>query len=262
MSGVAPSLSSAFVPAESARADLAGHGEHLAPLLECEVGGDQRAAPLACLDDDGRAAEAGDDPVAGREPPRRGLDARRVLGDDQPGRDDPAREVGVRGRVVAVDAAAEHGDGRAAGFECAAVRFGVDPARHAGDDDETRARELAAERARDRRAVAGAGAGADDRDRRTGEQCELALAAEEEPRRRIVDRAQQRRELRRRARQEAEAARGEPLLVGARVEAPQVRRPAPVERRLQQMRPRLGREDGERSSQCPAPHRQSRCLRS
>src|SRR3954451_18949768 len=43
-------------------ADLARYREHLAALFEREVGGDQRPAPLARLDDDGRAAEPGDDP--------------------------------------------------------------------------------------------------------------------------------------------------------------------------------------------------------
>ena len=136
VSGDAPSLSSAFVPAESARRDLAGHREHLASLLEREVGGDQRAAPLARLDDDRRRAEPGDDAVARRKAPRRGLDAGRVLGDDEPASRDAPRELGVRGRIVAVDAAAEHGDRRAARVERAAVRLGVDAAREAADDDE------------------------------------------------------------------------------------------------------------------------------
>ena len=51
---------------------------------------------------------------------------------------DPSRELRMRGRVVAVDAAAEHGDRRAAGFERSAVSLAVDPARHAAHDDETR----------------------------------------------------------------------------------------------------------------------------
>ena len=148
VSGAAPSLSSAFVPADSERRDLARHREHLAPLLEREIGGDQRAAALARLDDDGRRAQPGDDAVARRESPRRGLDAGRVLRDDEPGLGDASRELGVRGRVVAVDAAAEHGDGRAARLERAAMRLGVDPAREAADDDEPRTRELAGERLR------------------------------------------------------------------------------------------------------------------
>ena len=62
---------------------------------------------------------------------------------------DPPRELGVRGRVVAVDPAAEDGDGSSAGLERAAMRLAVDPARHPAHDDETGGRELARERARD-----------------------------------------------------------------------------------------------------------------
>ena len=83
---------------------------------------------------------------------------------------DPPRELGVRGRIVAVDPAAEHGDGRASGLERAAVRLAVDPAREAADDDEAGGRELAAEAARDLRAVRRARARADDRDGRPREQ--------------------------------------------------------------------------------------------
>ena len=103
-----------------------GHGEHLAPLLEREIGRDQRAAALARLDDDRRRAEPGDDAVARREPPGRGLDAGRVLRDDEARVGDAARELGVRGRIVAVDAAAEDGDGRPARLERPAMRLGVD----------------------------------------------------------------------------------------------------------------------------------------
>ena len=73
--------------------DLARNGEHLAPLLEREIGGDQRAAALARLDDDRRGAEPRDDPVPRREPPGRRLDAGRVLRDDEPGRANPRGEL-------------------------------------------------------------------------------------------------------------------------------------------------------------------------
>ena len=84
-----------------------------------------------------RLAEPGDDPVPRGEAPRRGLDARLVLGDDEAALADPSRELRVRRRVVAVDAAAEHGDGHAARLERSAVRLAVDAARHPADDDET-----------------------------------------------------------------------------------------------------------------------------
>ena len=56
VSAVAPSRRSAFVPARERARDLARDGEHLSPLLEREVGRDQRAAPLPRLDDDRRGA--------------------------------------------------------------------------------------------------------------------------------------------------------------------------------------------------------------
>src|SRR5581483_305694 len=83
-------------------ADLAGHGEDLAALLEREIGRDQGTAPLARLHDDGRRAETRDDPVARRKPPRRRLDAGRVLRDEEPAARDVGGERAMGGRVVAV----------------------------------------------------------------------------------------------------------------------------------------------------------------
>ena len=139
-------------PVRERRGDLARHGEHLAALVEREVGRDQRAAALARLDDDRRAREAGDDPVSGRKPPRRRLDTRRVLGHDQPALGDLGREARVRARVVAVDAAAEHGDVVPPALERPTMRRAVDAAREARDDDDARGGELTAER-RSRRAA-------------------------------------------------------------------------------------------------------------
>ena len=78
-------------PGGERRRDLARDGEHLPSLLERKIGRDQRAASLARLDDDRRRREPGDDAVPRREAPGRRLDARRVLGDDEPALGDLAR---------------------------------------------------------------------------------------------------------------------------------------------------------------------------
>ena len=161
----------------------------------------------------------------------------------------------MRGRIVAVDAAAEHRDRRTTCVERAAVRLRVDAARHAGDDDEAGARELAAERPPDRRAVAGARPRSHDRHCGTREQLELRLAAHEETCRRIVNRLQQRREPVRGAGDEAIAARCELLLVSGGVESAQVRRPASPVRRPEQVRSGLRRENRE----CELRHAASSC---
>ncbi len=78
---------------------------------------------------------------------------------------DAPRELGVRGRVVAVD---RRSRARRPSRRRPRARRGglaVDPARQPADDDETGGRELASERARDRAAVRRAGPSADDRDR-------------------------------------------------------------------------------------------------
>jgi hypothetical protein len=51
-------------PAGEGARDLSGHRENVSSFFEREVGGDERAASLPRLDDDGRLAEARDDPVA------------------------------------------------------------------------------------------------------------------------------------------------------------------------------------------------------
>ena len=132
---------------------------------------------LAGLDDHDGVGQRGDDPVAGGEAPRGGLDAGLVLGDDAAGLCDPAGEFGVGGRVVAVDAAAEHGDRAPACVEGAAVCLGVDAAGEAGDDRDAGGGEVAGERARDLGAVAGTGACADDGDGRRVQRGVDVLAA-------------------------------------------------------------------------------------
>ena len=189
------------------------------------------------------AREAGDDAVARRKAPRRGLDAGRVLGDDQPRLGDAPRQVGVRGRVVAVDAAAEDRDRRATGVERAAMRLAVDAAREPADDDEACGRRARARgcarptrrspstRARRRsrpRGAREASSGASPRTKRPtgGSWIERSSGGS--------------------TRAEAEAERGEALFVRARVERAHVRAPACAVRWPQQVRAGLRREHRER----------------
>ena len=95
-------------------------------------------------------------------------------------------------RVVAVDATAEHRDGRAARRERATVRLAVDAARHAADHDGAGGRSLRREEPCDRPPVPGAGAGTDNGDGRTVEELGRRVAPKPETARRIRDLGEQR----------------------------------------------------------------------
>ena len=88
-----------------------------------------------------------------RKSPRGGLDAGLVLRDDEPSFTDPSRKFSVRGRIVAVDATAEHGDRDSAGIEGSAVGLAVDASRETADDYQSGRGELSPEHPRDLRAV-------------------------------------------------------------------------------------------------------------
>ena len=107
-----------------------------------------------------------------------------------------ARQLGMGRRVVTVDAAAEHRDRRASGLESAPMRLPVHAAREAADDDEPSCRELPTEQPRDLGAVRRARSGAHDGDGRPQQRLGSGGAAHEETWRRIVDRSEQRREVR------------------------------------------------------------------
>ena len=70
------------------------------------------------------------------------------LADERAALDDALGERAMLGRIDDVDAAAEHRDGDAAAFERAAMRRGIDAARHAADDGDLAAREIGAQPAR------------------------------------------------------------------------------------------------------------------
>ena len=194
VAGVAPSRSKRVRALAERRRDLPGDCEHLPPVLEREIGRDERAGALARLDDDGGSRESGNDPVAGRKSPRRRLDPRLVLRDHEPAAcHDRAGELGVCCGIVAVDTAPEDRDRRAVRGERSAMRLAVDAARHTADDHRTRSRRFGREEPRDRATVARAGSRSDDRERGAVEELELRLASEPQPGRRIRDVAQERR---------------------------------------------------------------------
>jgi hypothetical protein len=178
------------------------------------------AVPVTCLgdDDDGRIAEPRDDAVAGREPPRRRLHSRRVLRQDQPPLGNRCGKRTVRAWVVAIDAAAEDGDGFATSIEGAAMCPAVDPAREAGYDHDAGPRDLSCQLPRDVRAVVRATSCADDSDGRAREERRVGRAAEEQTRRRVVDCTEARRKVGSGSRDPADAAGREELHVRLRVE--------------------------------------------
>ncbi len=153
----------------------------------------------------------------------------------------------MRGRVVTVDAAAEDGDRRAAGLQSSAVRFSVDTSREPADDDDARRGELPAEEPRHLRAVGRARPRADDGDGLPSQRPAAGGSAHEETGRRVVNRPQERREIRVGAREPAHAVLPQATEIRAFVEragerakdriAPWLPHEVPV---------RLGRERGQR----------------
>ena len=69
--------------AVSAAQDVAGNGQHVAPLFERAAGGNERAALLARFDHDDRPRQAADDPVAQRKEERQRRRPRRELADER-----------------------------------------------------------------------------------------------------------------------------------------------------------------------------------
>ena len=177
----------------------------------------------------------------------------RVLGHGQAGGANPGGELAMRGRIVAVDPTPEHGDGGAAGLERAAVRLAVDAACEAAHDYEPRTPELASEHARDLGAVRRARARADDGDRRAPENIRTGGPANEQSRRRIVDRVQQRRKLPRRTRDPAHARLAQTSQVRSLVEPAREHAKRPLAWRVHDVRARLGRESCERQLAHGAP---------
>ena len=145
--------------------DRAGHGHEDAAEGTGVGGGALGAAAQPRLDDDGPGADARDEPVADEEAMPRGHGAGRVLADDEPGGGDAVEQLGVRGRVGAVDPAGQDRQRGPLGGEGPAVGGGIDPERRPGHDGRPGRGEPAGHVARDVHAIARGRAGADDRDR-------------------------------------------------------------------------------------------------
>ena len=115
-------------PADCALSIEPGHDEQIAALLERPRGRDQRAAPGAGLDDDGRIGEAADEPVPARERAAARVRVGHELRDDRAAvGDDAVRQARVSARVEAGVARAEDRDGRAAFTGRGGVARAVDP---------------------------------------------------------------------------------------------------------------------------------------
>ena len=152
--------------AAAAAQHVAGHRQHVAPLLERAARGDERPALFARFDDHDGAREPADDPVAQREQIRERRRSRHELARDRAVLLHLARERRVLRRIHDVHARAHDPDGDAAGRQRAAVRGRVDAARQPADDGQPARREIGRKLFGHRQTVRRRRARADNRDRR------------------------------------------------------------------------------------------------
>ena len=128
------------------RVQRAGHGVHIAPLIERVPRGDERARAVAArLDDHRRDRKAAEDAVAGVVMLAPRLGAGRVFADDRAREQDVAHQAAVLRRIAHIRPAGQHGDRQAARAQRAAVCGPVVAERHAADRDEPGARQRGAD---------------------------------------------------------------------------------------------------------------------
>ena len=147
--------------------------------------------------------QSGDQPVAAGKVAGARLPAERHFGDRGAVGQDGVGEAGMFGRIDAIVAAGQHGDGAAA--EARTMRGGVDAARQARDDGEAGVAEIARESLGETHAGGRGVARTDDGDHRPVER--RRSAAHGEQRRRVVDHLQPARIVRLAQRDEADAER-------------------------------------------------------
>jgi len=114
--------------------DAPRDGEDLAPLFQCQFGGDQRAAVERGLDDQGVAAQATDDPVAAGKVAGERLAPRQGLAEQGAACDDLVKKPGMFPGIDPINAAAEDGDRLAARCQDPTMRRPVDTPRQPADD--------------------------------------------------------------------------------------------------------------------------------
>jgi len=100
--------------------------EHLASLLGREARGNERTRGERRLHHQAAARKSGDHAVAPREIARVRRRAQREFAEDQAFTRDAFAQRAVALRIEDVGAGAQHRDGRARGFQAAAVRRGID----------------------------------------------------------------------------------------------------------------------------------------
>jgi len=147
--------------------DACGEGEDLAAVvLSGQAGGDERPGSVAGLDDKHPEGEPGDDAVSGREVVGVRSGAEGQFGDDgaRVG-GDAVEEFPVVGRVALGEAAAEDGDGSAAGLDRSFMGCGIDSSGTAGDDRQAGPGQMRGEAVGLLAPVLRAGSRADDGDR-------------------------------------------------------------------------------------------------
>ena len=151
----APWRSRSLGPAARGSSGEPGTAKTILPCSLARAGGDQRARAQIGFHHHHTQREPGDDPVARREVARGRRGAEALIGDRRAFGGQAAVQRLVLARIGHVDPAGKHGDG--ARGERSFMRRAVDPARHAGHDDNPRRAEIAGETARqfspDRRAV-------------------------------------------------------------------------------------------------------------
>ena len=139
--------------------------EDILPLVDGGVGGDHRAAAQRHLPQQDTVGKPRDQPVAGVEIAGRRAAAGLQLGDKRPaGRDDRLLQVVAVFRIIDVDPAGQHPDGRPAAPHTAQMGVRIDPDRAAADDRRARLGQLIADVAGGAAVIRVRPPGADDRD--------------------------------------------------------------------------------------------------